>query len=66
MGIDGVLFPFEEEEVKAEKKTAPVVKVAAKPRRGLMFMVEWVKFTNGLGLIRALENGKFMPTVTND
>ncbi|CAL9026224.1 unnamed protein product [Prunus brigantina] len=38
-GIDGVLFPFEEEEVKAEKKTAPVVKVAAKPRRGKLMEV---------------------------
>ncbi|PQQ05702.1 hypothetical protein Pyn_02777 [Prunus yedoensis var. nudiflora] len=58
-GIDGVLFPFEEEEVKAEKKTAAVVKVAASPgevRLGLMFkVVEWVEFTNGLGLLRALE-----------
>ncbi|XP_021811805.1 fasciclin-like arabinogalactan protein 17 [Prunus avium] len=38
-GIDGVLFPFEEEEVKAEKKTAAVVKVAAKPRRGKLMEV---------------------------
>lgn len=31
-GIDGVLFPFEE---KTERKATPVVKVAAKPRRGM-------------------------------
>lgn len=43
-GIDGVLFPFEEEEVKAEKKTAPVVKVAAKPRRGMFIYFYFILF----------------------
>ncbi|GMY14392.1 fasciclin-like arabinogalactan protein 16 [Fagus crenata] len=33
-GIDGVLFPPEEEEPKTEKKTGPLVKVVSKPRRG--------------------------------
>ncbi|KAM0993022.1 hypothetical protein TB2_008562 [Malus domestica] len=37
-GIDGVLYPTEEE-AKAEKKSAPVVKVAAKPRRGKLMEV---------------------------
>lgn len=32
-GIDGVLFPKEEQ--KTETKAAPVVKIAAKPRRGI-------------------------------
>ncbi|KAJ7971351.1 Fasciclin-like arabinogalactan protein [Quillaja saponaria] len=37
-GIDGVLFPLEEE-LKPEKKSAPVVKVATKPRRGKLLEV---------------------------
>ncbi|KAI4300606.1 hypothetical protein L6164_033962 [Bauhinia variegata] len=37
-GIDGVLFP-PEEEPKTEQKTAPLVKVAAKPRRGKLLEV---------------------------
>ncbi|XP_018851158.1 fasciclin-like arabinogalactan protein 17 [Juglans regia] len=39
-GIDGVLFPAEEEEeLKTEKKTASVVKVVTKPRRGKLLEV---------------------------
>ncbi|KAF7804206.1 fasciclin-like arabinogalactan protein 17 [Senna tora] len=37
-GIDGVLFPSEEES-KTERKTTPVVKVASKPRRGKLLEV---------------------------
>ncbi|KAH7512278.1 hypothetical protein FEM48_Zijuj12G0073700 [Ziziphus jujuba var. spinosa] len=37
-GIDGVLFPPEEEQ-KSEKKAAPLVKVTAKPRRGKLMEV---------------------------
>ncbi|XP_028777662.1 fasciclin-like arabinogalactan protein 15 [Neltuma alba] len=37
-GIDGVLFPAEEEP-KTERKTVPVVKVATKPRRGKLLEV---------------------------
>ncbi|KAJ7975906.1 Fasciclin-like arabinogalactan protein [Quillaja saponaria] len=37
-GIDGVLFP-PEEELKTEKKVAPVAKVATKPRRGKLLEV---------------------------
>ena len=34
-GIDRVLDPTEEDEAQTEKKSAPVVKVASKPRRGI-------------------------------
>ncbi|OIW11395.1 hypothetical protein TanjilG_10713 [Lupinus angustifolius] len=40
-GIDGVLFPLEEEETNTEKTTTtttPLVKVAAKPRRGIIIL----------------------------
>ena len=37
-GIDGVLFP-PEEETKIEKKTGPLVKVVSKPRRGNVILI---------------------------
>lgn len=36
-GIDGVLFPPDEDQ-KSEKKATPLVKVAAKPRRGIVLL----------------------------
>ena len=40
-GIDGVLFP-PEEETKIEKKTGPLVKVVSKPRRGNVILISIV------------------------